>query len=285
MVATENPSAAGVERERFGLPAWGKYDKTTGRIHRLEHHCADVAACFEALVRDPVLRARFAQAAGGSFTATTAARLAVLAFLHDFGKLNSGFQFKVPRPVAASECSPSRAGHIGEALLCIDRPMERLYPASARVETVLAVPGYLRVGEVEGKRAGRFDVSWDDDPDDEKKRQSRWSAESARKFLSAPTGVGTVDQALLAGLRVKWAHFRGSALARSLLVVDEVHASDAYMTELLLGVLRSHLALGGHAVLMSATLGAVASAKLVSNASGCSAPTPKDALGVRPTPP
>ena len=38
--------------------------------------------------------------------------------------------------------------------------------------------------------------------------------------------MGTVDQAMLAGLMAKHAHMRGSALSRSLLVVDEVHASD-----------------------------------------------------------
>ena len=119
---------------------------------------------------------------------------------------------------------------------------------------MLAVPGYLKMGEVTGRRVGRFDIEWHDDADEEG-RLARWSAESARKFLSAPAAVGTVDQALLAGLLVKWAHFRGSALARSLLVVDEVHASDTYMTEVLLGVLKSHLRVGGHALLMSATLG------------------------------
>ena len=63
---------------------------------------------------------------------------------------------------------------------------------------------------------------------------------------------------LLAALKVKWAHLRGSALSRSLLVVDEAHASDAYMTELLRALLRAHVAVGGHALLMSATLGAAA---------------------------
>ena len=73
--------------------AWGKFDESSGRFHRLEHHCADVAACFEALLLDPVLRARFARAAGASdLGETTAARLTLLAFLHDFDKLNAGFQ-------------------------------------------------------------------------------------------------------------------------------------------------------------------------------------------------
>ena len=61
---------------------------------------------------------------------------------------------------------------------------------------------------------------------------------------------------MLAGLQVKHAHLRGSALSRSLLVIDEVHASDAYMTEILKRLLDGHLATGGYAMLMSATLGA-----------------------------
>ena len=98
--------------------------------------------------------------------------------------------------------------------------------------------------------------------------------------MSAPAAVGTVDQVLLAGLRVKWAHFRAASLSRSLLVVDEVHASDSYMTALLLGVLRGHLALGGHALLMSATLGAAARSKFTNRGSRSSPPAPRDAEDV-----
>ena len=486
------------------MDAWGKFDETSGRFHRLEHHCADVAACFEALLREPVLRARFVQAAGaGGFTDTTAARLAYLAFLHDFGKLNTGFQFKVRlNDLPRRRLRP--AGHIAEALLCfkrsefctllgfydiaeqwapgvepllramlahhgrpasrptrsgsgppelweplggydpratagllgrrgrlwfpdafadgpplpdapalahlfagvvaladqlgsdedvfeyepapdsryidrarrraartveargfrrrdwaagaavadvgslfehpvarplqravsdapLDRPLlilesetgsgkteaavlrfaalwraglvdglyfavptraaakqlhgrvrhalKRLFPPDARVQTVLAVPGYLRAEDAEGRRTGKFKVYWEDQPD-EATRLARWSAESSRKFLSAPAAVGTVDQVLLAGLRVKWAHFRAASLSRSLLVVDEVHASDAYMTELLRGVLQGHLALGGHAMLMSATLGAAARSRFVSRAARSSPPTPTDAESI-----
>ena len=484
------------------MEAWGKFDESSGRIHRLEHHCADVAACFEALLRDPVVRERFARAAGSNdFPDTTAARLTFLAFLHDFGKLNVGFQFKVRRQNELLRRGPRPAGHIAEALLCFDqsdmcellglhgivdewgdgvvalvyamlahhgrparrptrsgsgppelwkpfagydpratakllnergrawfpdafepgprlhdapalahlfagmvaladqlgsdeeafkyeanpdphyierarriaaeavaskkfrrrdwrtdapvanvrtlfgyveprpsqrvvasapldrrllilesetgsgkteaallrfaalwraglvdglyfavptraaakqlhdrvrRGLDRLFPPAANVQTVLAVPGYLVAGDAEGRRVDRFEVFWEDKPDEET-RLARWSAESARKFLSAPAAVGTVDQVLLAGLRVKWAHFRAASLARSLLVVDELHASDAYMNEVLLGVLRGHLALGGHALLMSATLGAVARSKFVYKSARASTPSPTDA--------
>lgn len=494
--------AAATEEEGFGVDAWGKFDQETGRFHRLEHHCADVAACFEALLREPVLCARFARAAGTTaLDRTTAARLTYLCFLHDFGKLNAGFQFKPPQIGPSLRGRPRPAGHIGEALLCaeqeelcdllglhcivenwgdgvvpllyaalahhgrpaqrpsrtgqgppelwkpfagyepratakllsergrawfpkafepgppltgkpalahlfagvvtladqlgsdegafefepdpdalyierarriaaktiarkgfvrsawprdapaadvrslfdhpeprplqqatasaplnspllilesetgsgkteaavlrfaalwraglvdglyfavptraaakqlhqrVHRALERLFPSTANAETVLAVPGYLVAGGSKGRRAERFDVFWEDQPD-EATRLARWSAESARKFLTAPAAVGTVDQALLAGLRVKWGHFRAAALSRSLLVVDEVHASDGYMTELLHGVLHGHLALGGHALLMSATLGSEASSKLLSQSRRHATPSPAEA--------
>ena len=485
------------------MEAWGKFDKSSGRIHRLEHHCADVAACFEALLRDPVLQARFARAAGlERLDVTTAARLTFLAFMHDFGKLSTGFQFKTATRKKQYPRRPRADGHIGVALFCFDhaeichalglyevcddwgdgvepllraalahhgRPAERptqtgtgpadlwkpfagydplatarllterarqwfpnafangpllpddtpalahlfagvvaiadqlgskedafqyepepdpnyierarrtaadvvqgtlfrrdgwtanaavadvrslfgyveprpcqrgvsaaptdrpllilesetgsgkteaailrfaalwreglvdglyfavptraaakqlhvrvgkaltrLIPPDAQVETVLAVPGYHRAGDAEGERIGRFDVFWKDEPD-EKTRLARWSAESARKFLASPAAVGTVDQVLLAGLRVKWAHFRAASLARSLLVVDEVHASDAYMTRVLRGVLQGHLAIGGHALLMSATLGSAARSGFVSESPRSSPPAPEDA--------
>ena len=464
---------------------WGKYEETTGLTHRLEHHCADVAACFEALLEEPLLRRRFDEAAGGrGLHDVTLARLTVLAFLHDFGKVSTGFQFKVglrhrgvPRhrghlkpffwacqrpevvagvgldqllpwgagldqllraglahhgspiaghsiesegpseiwrplegydPLAAGRelfrCAqawfPEAFGHgpelpgspalahlfagtvtiadqigsnqelflpdpdldpdyidrarcraaealcrlgfarsrwvprskrpdfevlfpewsphrmqtaVSEAPLDspllvlesetgsgkteaaiwrfaklwkaglvdglyfalptraaalqlhrrVDQALKRFLPAEARPETVLALPGYRQAGEATGWAVG-WNVHWDDDPE-EAQHLARWSAESARKFLCAAAAVGTVDQALLSGLQVKWAHFRGAALARSLLVVDEVHASDAYMTRVLREVLRGHLEVGGHALLMSATLGSVARERLTAD--------------------
>ena len=51
---------------------------------------------------------------------------------------------------------------------------------------------------------------------------------------------------------------RAACLARNLLVVDEVHASDTYMSAVLEALLGAHLDAGGYALLMSATLGSVA---------------------------
>ena len=64
-----------------------------------------------------------------------------------------------------------------------------------------------------------------------------------------------MDQAMMAALKVRHAHMRAACLARNLLVVDEVHASDTYMGRILRSLLEAHLGSGGYALLMSATLG------------------------------
>ena len=124
-----------------------------------------------------------------------------------------------------------------------------------RVPPVQAVPGYLRAGALEGERVGRFDVLWPDRETD-RLEDACWAAETSKRYLAARVAVGTVDQVLLSGLRTRHAHFRAACLSRALLVVDEVHASDTYMSTVLARVLANHRAVGGHAMLLSATLGA-----------------------------
>jgi CRISPR-associated endonuclease/helicase Cas3 len=123
---------------------------------------------------------------------------------------------------------------------------------------VRALAGYESAdGQGIDKQLPDFKVLWADNPDDQK-AQTRWAAESSKRFLAAPLAVGTVDQALSGALQVRHAHMRHSLLTRSLLVVDEVHASDAYMATLLSHLLKAHLNAGGHALLLSATLGSSA---------------------------
>lgn len=124
-------------------------------------------------------------------------------------------------------------------------------------EPVLAIPGQRVAGGATGIALPDFETRWDDDDP----APARWAAEHATRFLAARMAVGTVDQVMLAGMKVKHAHLRGSALSRALLVIDEVHASDAYMTGVQCSLARDHLALGGHVMLMSATLGAAARAR------------------------
>ena len=134
----------------------------------------------------------------------------------------------------------------------------RPHPAQAAVGA-LPVTARLIVLEAETGSGKTEAALWRfaalrDDGAGAKNRPARWAAEHATRYLAAEVAVGTVDQAMLAALRVKHAHLRGAALSRSLLVIDEVHASDSYMSHVQGALLRAHLALGGHALLMSATL-------------------------------
>jgi CRISPR-associated endonuclease/helicase Cas3 len=81
-----------------------------------------------------------------------------------------------------------------------------------------------------------------------------WLSDSRKKALLADFGVGTLDQALLAVLPVRHQSLRLLGLAGKVLIVDEVHACDCYMGELLVRLLSFHAALGGSAILLSATL-------------------------------
>ena len=139
----------------------------------------------------------------------------------------------------------------------VTRFAERMFPPENRPETVLAVPGYVRAGGIGGHHLQNYEVWWDDHAD-AATRARRWAAESSKRYLAAQIAVGTVDQAMAAALKVRHSHMRAACLSRNLLVVDEVHASDSYMRRILKALLDTHLDAGGHALLMSATLGSVA---------------------------
>lgn len=85
-------------------------------------------------------------------------------------------------------------------------------------------------------------------------RCTRWLADHNKRALLAPAGVGTIDQALLGALQSKHQSLRLLGLVRKVLVVDEVHACDAYMQRTLELLLEFHARAGGSAVLLSATL-------------------------------
>ncbi|MFH8410747.1 CRISPR-associated helicase Cas3' [Streptomyces sp. NPDC018019] len=82
---------------------------------------------------------------------------------------------------------------------------------------------------------------------------SQWITGRFRSLL-APVVVATVDQLLLAGLASRYVSVRMLGLAGKVVVLDEVHAYDAYMSGLLHGVLAWLGALGVPVVLLSATL-------------------------------
>ena len=154
--------------------------------------------------------------------------------------LVDGIYFALPTRAAASQINRR-----------VESFVARLFPEGNRPPVVLAVPGYdasadageVAIPQYDGHAAGHHES---DKP---------WAGEGPKRYLAAQIAVGTVDQAMLGALKVKHAHLRASCLARNLLVVDEVHASDTYMTEILQALLNAHVGAGGYALLMSATLG------------------------------
>jgi len=111
---------------------------------------------------------------------------------------------------------------------------------------------------------------------------AEWFAAPKRTLLS-PYGVGTVDQALMAALQVKHGFVRLFGLAGKTIIVDEVHAYDAYMSTLLKRLLEWLGALGAPVVLLSATLPAARRAELLASyVKGAGWPSPQIASAPYP---
>ena len=112
-------------------------------------------------------------------------------------------------------------------------------------DTILKSPtaanqGVASAGELSGNESGAACAAW--------------IADSRRKAFLAHVGVGTIDQALLSVLPSKFQALRLWGLADRVLIVDEAHAYDAYMGKEIETVLEFQAALGGSAIILSATL-------------------------------
>lgn len=220
--------------------------------NKLVQHTPDFAATFGINNPRPIQSAMDDDQLGPllileSETGSGKTEAALWRFVHLFraGRVDSLY-FALPTRVAASQVYER-----------VKTAIDKLWPVNPPL-TIRALPGYVSADGVEVKKyLPGFEVLWSDIADDEKAPQ-RWAAESTKRFLAAPVAVGTIDQALLSALQVRHAHMRHAMLARSLLVVDEVHASDPYMTVLLEHLLEAHLNNGGQALLLSATLGSSA---------------------------
>ena len=149
---------------------------------------------------------------------------------------------------------------------------------SSRPPVVQAVSGYIKADAEEAQALPDFKVLWPEDSRDYL-RERGWAAEHPKRYLAGAFVVGTIDQVFLSTLQVNHAHMRAAALLRHFLVVDEVHSSDAYMTKLLDRVLDYHLSAGGHALLMSATLGTASRYRLV-NKKRTDIPAPEEAKNI-----
>ncbi len=136
----------------------------------------------------------------------------------------------------------------------IERFADLAFPDGHVTPVVLAVPGYVDTANGPAHLLQPYEVWWDGHLDS----QVPWAAEHSKRYLAAQIAVGTIDQAMMAALKVRHSHMRAACLSRNLLVIDEVHASDRYMGVIVRALLDAHLGAGGYAILMSATLGSAA---------------------------
>jgi CRISPR-associated endonuclease/helicase Cas3 len=75
-----------------------------------------------------------------------------------------------------------------------------------------------------------------------------------KRTLLAPFGVGTVDQTFISVLRSRHFFVRLFGLSHKVLVFDEVHAYDVYMTEVFKNLLHWLRSIGTSVIILSATL-------------------------------
>lgn len=76
----------------------------------------------------------------------------------------------------------------------------------------------------------------------------------AKRPLLAPFGVGTIDQSLMGALQTRHWFVRLFGLAGKVVIFDEIHAYDAYMSEILITLLGWLKELDCSVILLSATL-------------------------------
>ena len=108
-----------------------------------------------------------------------------------------------------------------------------------------------QVGEVKEGEVPEFNPKSIGDEGD-LEAQSWFTAE--KRPLLAPFGVGTIDQSLLSVLQTKHWFVRLFGLARKVVIFDEVHAYDAYMSTILERLLHWLAEVDCTVILLSATL-------------------------------
>jgi CRISPR-associated endonuclease/helicase Cas3 len=108
-----------------------------------------------------------------------------------------------------------------------------------------------------------------------------WFAPRKRALL-APFGVGTIDQAELGALNVRHFALRMAGLAGKVLILDEVHAYDMYMTAIIERLLKWLACLGTSVILLSATLPSEKRKSLMA-AYGIENPDPLDRMQTYPS--
>lgn len=82
---------------------------------------------------------------------------------------------------------------------------------------------------------------------------AKWTRPSRMGFLGA-NAVGTVDQAMAAVLRTRFSMLRLAGLSNKVLIIDEIHAYDSYMSQIIETLLRWCNDLRIPVILLSATM-------------------------------
>jgi len=183
----------------------------------------------------------------------TEAALTLVGRLFDAG-LADGLYFALPTMATANAMHARVAAVLG-----------RLFESDPPPSLVLAHSGpRLRPRREEGEVQPPDDGGYDRGESSASQVARSWFTDNRKKALLADAGVGTIDQALTGVLRSKHAPLRLLGLHRHVLVVDEVHACDDYMNEILELLLEVQAAHGGSAVLLSATLPLAARRRLIS---------------------
>ncbi|MGC0623667.1 CRISPR-associated helicase Cas3', partial [Escherichia coli] len=109
------------------------------------------------------------------------------------------------------------------------------------------------------------DLVGSEEPDEQAFSQgcAAWFADSNKKALLAEIGVGTLDQAMMAVMPFKHNNLRLLGLSNKILLADEIHACDAYMSCILEGLIERQARGGNSVILLSATLSQQQRDKLV----------------------
>ena len=103
-----------------------------------------------------------------------------------------------------------------------------------------------------------------------------WFMQKSKRALLSPFAVGTVDQTLLSVLQTKHFFVRLFGLAHKVVIFDEIHAYDTYMSTLFIRLLSWLRAIGTSVILLSATLPASTRRRLVQAYTGEDVPLPTD---------
>lgn len=98
--------------------------------HPLVDHCHDVAACMRILLGLPGYRRRL-EAVSGPLSEASIERLVTIAFLHDIGKGNAGFQSKIFPCDQRHASAP--AGHVREAWMLLAPQVRKHTVTSLRI--------------------------------------------------------------------------------------------------------------------------------------------------------